>query len=136
MKKKIKDLIPYLLVIAVIVGIIVFSIVDTFVYHKKSKTALNWCLWEISMHEGFEDFSYIYEKVDNADESKYDIYCYYIITFDDEKKTEWFCYIEAYHKRLVEKAFNSKLYRPEEVIAIDCDIAIQTLYNGEVEVDE
>ena len=110
------------------------------VYHKHSKTPVAWCLWEIQTHEDYDcDLTYYVQELEPKSEIKKEadkgcnLYCYYIITFTDDRKGEWYCFIECRHKNLFDKTFDYRAYRPDEVVLIDCDLAFETLYEGEGE---
>lgn len=94
----------------------------------KRYSPLQYCLWEIESHEGYEEFSYFYHDFSSQyqDEADKDckMYAYYITTFTDEVKGEWFCFIECRRNGYMG-------YTPDEVILIDCDLAFETYYTGE-----
>lgn len=63
---------------------------------NKSKT-LDWCFYEIRMYEGYEEALFTYQEVvpdDYKVESEYNVDCYVIHAYTDEKISEWFCFCE------------------------------------------
>lgn len=137
-EKKKKNLIEILICIAIILALLsgfIVTIVNYCNFHKYAKSPLGWCLWEIHTHEDYDcDFTYYYEELEPKSEIRKEadkgceLYCYYITCFTDDRKGEWYCFIECYHKLSFDNAVGYKLYNLEEVVAIDCDIAIETFY--------
>lgn len=102
----------------------------------KRYSPLQYCLWEIQSNEGYEEFSYFYNELTNnelqeeADEGC-SLYAYYITTFTEDVKGEWFCIIEC-------RQVGYKTYTPDEVVLIDCDLAFEMVYGsyGEEGIEE
>ena len=130
MNKK-KERFQIVILLAVMIGLIsllVCQMVFYINYHQKSKTPLQWCVWEIYKHEGYDDCAYVYQEVkpDSLVQSekiyeKSHVYAYIITTYIYPIRTEWFCFIECYHKLGFDNAIGSKQYSDKEVVAIDCD---------------
>ena len=120
-----------IIIIGAIISSILVGLVSLVIFEgMKRNSPLTYCLREIRKHEGYEEFSYTYEQIKNADttfEPHHHIYSYYINTFTDAGKGEWFCYVEA----VKQSFFISNSYLPEEIIIIDCDLAFETTYVGE-----
>ena len=99
----------------------------------KRYSPLQYCLWEIATHEGYNEFSYFYNELINnelqeeADEGC-SLYAYYITTFTEEVKGEWFCIIECKCNSFFGNATGQSAYTPDEVVLIDCDLAFETYY--------
>ena len=128
--KKAINTIAIISVIIVIFTAMCLTVWGTCEYHKNSKTPLGWCIWEIHKHEYYDcDFTYYYKDLEPKSEIKKEadkgceIYCYYITTFTDEYKTEWYCFFEGFHRNWFDHAFECIYYRPDEVYIIDCDEA-------------
>ena len=91
------------------------------------KTPLGWCLWEISKHQGYDNYAYTCQEIKtyNLEENhKYEYAlekCYIIITYSYPLKTEWFCEIE--YKNVSKRYLNEK-----EVYYIDCDVLYEVNY--------
>ena len=97
------------------------------------KTPLEWCLWEIHTYEDYDcELSYIYNELNNYDDEDKNPYlkAFYITVFTEDRKGEWYCFIECEHKSLFERMLNRNVYTAYEVNAIDCDLAFERFYQG------
>lgn len=95
-------------------------------HNKDARTPLGWCLWEIHTHENYDcEFSYTYAEINNHDDSNnMYLHAYYITVFTDERKGEWYCFIECKCDHMI---LNKQVYKDYEVKLIDCDLAFETL---------
>ena len=93
------------------------------------KSPLGWCLWEIHTHENYDcEWSYIYNDIYNHDGSNEDnLDAYYITCFLDDRIGEWFCIIKYEYKSAFDRAAGIKVFAPDEVLLIDCDLAREQL---------
>ena len=126
-KIKKRIMIPY--IVGAIIGGIIGFVAAVIQLNKERRDPLYYCLWEIHTHEDYDcDFTYFYEELEPKSEIRKeadpgcDLYAYYITTFTDDRKGEWYCFIECKSNSIF------KGYNPEEVVLIDCDIAIETFY--------
>ena len=127
MKKKVITIIT---VVVISLSAIIGFIFGLFSVAKGQYSPLQYCLWEIHKHEDYDcDFTYFYEELEPKSEirkeadSGCDLYAYYITTFTDDRKGEWYCFFECKSNSIFKGG-----YKPEEVVLIDCDLAIETYY--------
>ena len=132
MKKKIITIIT---VVIISLSAIVGFIFGLFSVTKGRYSPLQYCLWEIQNNEGYnEEFTYTFEELEPKSEMQKEahkdcvIYAYYITVFTNDRKGEWYCFIECKMPWYISGFGEPKGYRPSEVIAIDCDLAIETYY--------
>lgn len=92
------------------------------------RTPLDWCLWEIEKHQGYECCLYTYEEISPKNyklESKNNVDGYFITTYTEDKRTEWCCFIE-YTKTM------KRFLNEYDVFLIDCDIIYEINIEGEI----
>ena len=101
---------------------------------KNRAAPIRYCISEISKHENYDtEFTYIYQELEstkevrNSADSGCDLYAYYITTFTDDRKGEWYCFVEFKQHRIPFIAYD--IYAPEDLVIIDCDLAFETLYS-------
>lgn len=129
-----KKILPALIIVSIVALLCGFV---ALVIHESNKrhSPLWYCIWEIHKHEDYDcEFTYYHQEL----EPKYEImkeankncelYAYYITVFTDDRKGEWYCFIET--KRSIWKN-----YLPKEVMLIDCDLAIETFFGSYGEED-
>lgn len=117
------------LLVLILAGIICLVFTDG----RNRYDPLQYCIWEIQKHEGYDcEFSYFYDRLQPEKEIQKEadkgciLYAYYITTFTDDRKGEWYCFVEANHSSIF---FGG--HKPREIVAIDCDLAFETLYEVE-----
>lgn len=132
MRKRLKIIILILCIVGAIIGGIIGIVATAIQLNKDRREPLYYCIQEIYKHENYDcDFTYFYEELEPKNEIKKeahsgcDLYAYYITTFTNDRKGEWYCFIECIKSNSLFKG-----YKPKEVILIDCDIAFETLYGG------
>lgn len=119
----------------VLIGVIVSIVASLINATKNWHSPLQYCLWEIQKHEGYDcDFTYYYQELEPKDEIRKEadkncaIYCYCITCFTDDRKGEWFCFIEFETSSWFRAVAEQKGYDAEQCVLIDCDLAFESLY--------
>ena len=117
-----------------IVGLIFSIALTVFSLTRNWHSPLQYCLWEIQSHENYESFSTFYynelepkSEIRKEVDKNHELYAYYITVFTEDRKGEWYCFIECLVPFYVLGLGTPRGYDINHVIAIDCDLAIETL---------
>ena len=142
-KAKTKEiLIVWICVIALILAIGgfiggIFGIENS--HNKNSKSPLNWCVWEITTHEGYDDndYSFTYEvpKLPEGERMEPNTYCYVITMYINEKVGLWYCFIKCVCNHTLYRMLHlsgGMTFQPNEVKLIDCDLGYEIMIGKEI----